>query len=161
MEARERTGVFRLIPAGRTTGREGRLGSMEKKESATGQASDGAFFSVATRRDHHAGANSLITWFGLGAVLAIACPCQVAQSTWTRQGSPPFHKGTSGGTPADSSGPRSKPRVPPWTLPTGPSRKSSGRSERKLRPGPVQGKTSHALFTQLDLAAPGQFGTYG
>ena len=97
------------------------------------------FVSAATQRDHYAGANSLITLFGLGAVPAIACPCQVAQSTWTRQGSPPFREKTLGGTPADPSGPRSDRGKPPWVPLAGPSRKFFGQIERKPLTGLVQG----------------------
>jgi len=109
--------------------------------------------SAATQRDRYAGANSLITLFGLGAVLAIACPCQVAQSTWTRQGSPPFQNETLGETPAGSSGPRSDRRKPPWIPSVGPSRKCIGRIERKTLKGSVQGINAYP-FSPTTRSSP-------
>ena len=131
----------------RREGKAERVREIKKRKAPPVRLPVALLISVATQRDQNAGANSWITLFGLGAVLMIACPCQVAQSTWTRQGSPPFQKGTSGGTPAGSSGPRSDRREPPWTLLDGPSRNSFGRPERKAQGRRVQEIIARPIYS--------------
>jgi hypothetical protein len=111
----------------------------------------GLFVSVATQRERYVGANRWITKFGLVAVLAIACPCQVAQKTRTRQGSPPFQRKT-WAERRRTQGPRSGGVSPFGLSVTGPSRTSFGQNERKALFRRVQGISWFLGFALLDLA---------
>ena len=145
VEAGQRAGLLRLreIPGlgalRQEAAPEGARDS-EKRESPTGKASGGAFLFLSQPGANAKWARTAkITRSACGAVLAIACPCQVAQNTRTRQGSPPLQMETRAERQR-AHGSRFAGGRHPGLPPNDPCRTSIGRLEPKTPVKILQGK---------------------